>query len=150
MIQSATRTDRAKRLRRPSKSHQIVGFHSTTPKKYGIHARRCNALETHMNITRGLGHNDTLTLSDSAETYVSFTKKRGSISDPLYLVAIFNDELCQLLLSLHSLRLRNQRHKVRESNQHKYADYYQHDQHFRKGEGTEAFPIITLLVFHLV
>lgn len=26
---------------------------------------------------------------------------------------------CQLLLSLHSLRLRNQRHQVRKSNQHK-------------------------------
>ena len=100
MIQSATRIDRAKCPRRPLKSHQIGGFHSTTPKKYGIHARRCHALETHMYITHGLGHNDTLTLSDSAQTYVSFTKKRGSISDPLYLVAIFIDELCQLACSV--------------------------------------------------
>ena len=75
MIQSATRTDRAKCPRRPSKSHQIGGFHSTTPKKCGIHARHCHAPETHMYITRGLGHNDTLTLSDSSQTYVSFTKK---------------------------------------------------------------------------
>ena len=150
MIQSATRTDRAKCPRRPSKSHQIGGFHSTTPKKCGIHARCCHALETHMYITRGLWHNDTLTLSDSAQTYVSFTKKRGSISDPLYLVAIFNDELCQLLLSLHSLRLRNQRHQIRKSNQHKYADYHQHDQHFRKGEGPEALSLITLFVYHVV
>ena len=45
-------------------------------------------------------------------------------------------------LSLHSLRLRNQRHQVRKSNQHKYADYHQHDQHLWKGEGPEALSLI--------
>ena len=32
--------------------------------------------------------------------------------------------------------------QVRKSNQHKYADYHQHNQHFRKGEGPEALSLI--------
>lgn len=71
MIQSATRTDRAKCPRRPSKSHQIGGFHSTTPKKCGIHGRRCHALETQMYVTRDSEHKGIRTLSDSVQTHVS-------------------------------------------------------------------------------